>query len=154
MADVASLTFPLAIAGYAGLTAAVVLGSRGPAPPWLLRLTAAVVAAHVGLVWSVRYEWQFAVATRNGYAGFAIFHAALALIVASAFLPASHARRLVTAAFAVVTLGAWGAVFRYAEVAAYRFPVLALSAMGAGALIGAIRRRGPNGPSGYRGRTT
>ena len=51
-------------------------------------LIAVLVSAHVLLVWAYRYEWQWTQATRNGYAGFVIFHVALLLILASTLAPA------------------------------------------------------------------
>jgi hypothetical protein len=122
--------FPLAIVGYAGLTATAVLSARGRVPIALWRATAAIIVAHVVLVWAVRYEWSLATATRNGYAGFLIFHAALALVIASVFLR-ERAASLIGLAFCIVTAGALGAVFRYAEVAAYRPVVIVLAAAGA-----------------------
>lgn len=125
------LTFALAIAGYAGLTAAAAMSAAPRRPRWLWPLTTLAIVAHVLLVWALRYEWQFSVATRHGYAGFAIFHTALAIILASLVVSDAAARRLVRVAFFVVTAGAVGAVFRYDEVAMYRVPVIALAVVGA-----------------------
>lgn len=123
------LTFALAIAGYAGLTAAAALPIRRR-PRWLWPLTALVIVAHVLFVWAFRYEWRFSVATRNGYAGFVIFHVALAVVLASLVVSGAAARRLITVAFFVVTAGALGAVFRYDEVAIYQAPVMMLALVG------------------------
>lgn len=129
-----TLTFALAMVGYAGLTAtAIVSGWRRVLVPFW-RVTAAVIILHVFLVWHARYEWQLAVATRNGYAGFVIFHAALAAVVASTLAPEPRRSHLVRAAFLVVTAGATGAVFRYEVVAVYRIPVLACATAGLAAL--------------------
>jgi hypothetical protein len=57
----------------------------------LWRAVAVVIVVHVSMVWSYRYGWRFDLAVRNGYAGFAMFHTALAMIVAST---AARARRL------------------------------------------------------------
>lgn len=135
------MTFALAVAGYAGLTAAVILYARGRAHPLLWRLTTAVIVLHVLLVWSERYEWRLAAATRNGYAGFVVFHAALAWILVASFRPPRQAALASVPAFAIVTVGAVGAVFRYAEVAPYRWVVLALALAGAAALATVAARR-------------
>ena len=78
------LTFLLAVAGYAGLaaTAVGVVGGRPAGRFW--HVSAAIIVLHVALVWAFGYEWRLAVATRNGYAGFVVFHLALALKVADA----------------------------------------------------------------------
>jgi hypothetical protein len=138
------ITFLLAVIGYAGLTTASVLSSRGPLPRALWRTSAVIIVTHVAMVWSVRYAWSFAEATRNGYAGFALFHSALALIVISVFLPESRARRLIWTSFAIVTVGALGAVFRYDVVAAYRIPIILLATFGTFGLLHAfwLKRRG------------
>ena len=81
------LTFLLAFVGYAGLTTTAVAAAHGRLSLGLWRATALVIVAHVILVWSVRYEWQLSAAVRNGYVGFAVFHAALAMIVAGADEP-------------------------------------------------------------------
>jgi hypothetical protein len=94
-----------------------------------------VIVVHVMLVWRVRYEWQLAEAVRNGYLGFGVFHAALAMIVASLFVARARARVLVFTAFAIVTLGALGAVSRYEVVAHYRIPVIFTAVVGAVALL-------------------
>jgi hypothetical protein len=124
------LTFLLAPIGYAGLTAAMLVATRGQWPVALARATVAVILTHVFLVWHVRYEWQFSEATRNGYAGFAIFHAALAVIVTSLAVDLRVARRLLGGAFAAVTVGAVGATFKYEVVANYRIPVLLIALTG------------------------
>jgi hypothetical protein len=77
------LTFLLAIVGYAGLTATALLAAHGRMPVRFWRIVTLVIVAHVALVWTVRYEWRFALAVRNGYAGFVVFHAALAMIAGS-----------------------------------------------------------------------
>ncbi len=134
------LTFVLALAGFAGLTATMLLSRAGPVPRPLWLVTNAVVATHVLLVWMIRYEWQLAQATRNGYAGFVIFHTALAVMLTSTLLGDRSARRLILAAFAVVSVGALGAVFRYEVVAIYRVPVILLVVAGAAGVV-KLRRR-------------
>lgn len=128
------ITFLLAVVGYAGLTTTALLAALRRLPIVFWRGVALVIVSHVVLVWMVRYDWQLASATRNGYVGFLVFHGALALIVASLFLRERSARVLVWAAFAVVSLGALGAVFRYDVVAIYRAPVMLAAAVGAGGL--------------------
>jgi hypothetical protein len=124
------ITFLLAPIGYAGLTSTMVMSTRGRWPVLLSWLTAAIVVTHVLMVWHVRYEWQFSEATRNGFAGFAIFHAALAAIVTSLVVDFRMARRLVIGAFVAVTVGAIAATFKYEVVATYRIPVMAMAVAG------------------------
>jgi hypothetical protein len=128
------ITFLLAVIGYAGLTTTALLAALRRLPVVFWRGVALVIVTHVVLVWMVRYDWQFASATRNGYVGFLAFHGALALIVASLFLGDRRARVLIWSAFAIVSLGALGAVFRYEVVAIYRAPVMLAAAVGAGGL--------------------
>ena len=130
--------FLLAVIGYAGLTVSAILAARGRVWPFLWRATAAVIVAHVALVWSIRYEWSWAQATRNGYAGAVIFHGALAVIVTSLFVRGALAARLIAASFVIVTLGALGAVFRYEDVARYRLIVISLAVVG---VVGLIQSR-------------
>lgn len=132
------VTFLLAPVGYAGLALAAVRAAQRHASAMLRGGVAAVVVVHVALVWVVRYDGQVSEATRNGYAGFVLFHAALAAIVASAFVAERIARPLVIGAFGIVTVGALGAVFRYDVVALYRIPVM-LTAIGGG--VGLLRAR-------------
>lgn len=135
------IAFTLAVVGYAGLTVVAIRAAYRAVPMALWRATVLVIVVHTFLIWHVRYEWSFATATRNGYVGFLLFHAALAAIVWSVVASEPLRSRLVWASFAVVTIGAIGAVFRYDEVAVYRLPVLALGAVGAAALLAAARRR-------------
>lgn len=134
------ITFLLAFIGFVGLTvtAGITAHSRLPARLW--RVTAAVILVHVVLVWMVRYEWRLAEATRNGPGGFLLFHGALAMIVASLLVAERHARILVWMAFAIVSAGAIGAVFRYDVVALYRAPVLVTASAGAVMLARACLR--------------
>lgn len=107
---------------------------------------ALIVFAHVFLVWHYRYDWEIAQATRNGYAGFVIFHAALLGILAAPLAGNRWARRLVTFSFLVAAMGASGAVMRYDEVAVYRLPVFISGLVGLSAL--AYRIFGRSGPRG------
>ena len=123
------------MAAYAGLSLSAVRAARWrcdatPArvgPLW--HATATIALVHVAMVWHFRYSWSFELAVRNGYAGFVIFHAALASILGASLARADIARRLVLIAFAIVTLGANGAVWRYDVVAIYRIPVMACAAI-------------------------
>lgn len=137
------LTFALAPIGYAGLALCAALAVHRSTPLALWRLVATVIVAHVLLVWHVRYGWQFSEATRNGYGGFLLFHSALLAIVVSTFVSEALRRRLVVAAFLVVTLGASAAVYRYDVVAMYRYPVHIISLLGVGALALRLRRPQP-----------
>jgi len=135
------VTFLLAPIAYAGLAFAAVQARRGRPSPALRRSVAAIAVAHVTLVWIGRYGGQLSVATRNGYAGFLLFHTALAAVVVSAFAAERVARPLLTAAFVVVTLGAVGAVFVEPVVAIYRIPVILIAVSGGIGLVRASRAR-------------
>jgi hypothetical protein len=109
-------------------------------------VTAAIIVLHVLLVWHVRYEWDFREATRNGFAGFALFHGALAAILASTVTPFRIARILLTAAFFAVTLGALAATATYDVVRRYQIPVILIAVTGMAMLAqkrlsGLVRRR-------------
>jgi hypothetical protein len=139
-----SLTFLLAVLGYALLTVTAILAARGRVPVVLWRVAAAIIVIHVALVWAVRYGWSLAQATRHGYTGFLIFHGALVLIVVSAFVPRRTAA-LVYVAFAIVSLGALGAVSRYEEVAQYAAVVIALMVAGSIGIVHGFRTRRAHG---------
>jgi hypothetical protein len=110
-------------------------------PPVAVKATVAgIVAVHVLFVWMFRFEWDWARATRNGYAGFTIFHVALLLIVMAPLLRAPFSTLALRSAFLIATAGALGAVFRYDEVAVYRIPVIAGAAAGVGGIAFAIWR--------------
>ena len=51
-----SITFALAVVGYAGLTATAIATAHGRMPVRWLRVVATVVLLHVALVWHVRYR--------------------------------------------------------------------------------------------------
>jgi hypothetical protein len=135
------VTFLLAPIGYVGLTITAVQAARGPIPVTLLRAVTVIVLIHVLLVWIVRYDGQLSEATRNGYVGFALFHTTLLAIVASLFVGERLARRLLVAAFGIVTIGALGAVFRYDVVAMYRVPVILCAVLGSAGLVRAYHMR-------------
>lgn len=125
-----AMTFFLALVGYAGLAWTAAAMAWGRPVPILHRCTVLVVAAHVVLVWTVRYELRFSQAVRNGWVGFLLFHAALLLLLVTPFRPFPRTRILLWIAFAVVTAGAVGAVFRYEIVHHYRIPVLMAAGWG------------------------
>ena len=139
------VTFLLAIVGYAGLTATMIAGLHRPLPRAFWRATAAVIAVHVAMVWSVRYGGDFSLAVRNGYGGFVLFHGALTMILVSTVARERMASLLVRLSFLVVTAGALGAVALYEVVAIYRLPVAfcaiaGLGALGHGLLLPRLRR--------------
>jgi hypothetical protein len=135
------LTFLLAVIGYAGLTTTAVVATARRFPWRFWRPVVAIIVAHVLMVWAVRYGWSLAAATRNGYAGFLLFHGVLALIVGSFLVEDRVARRLVWTSFAMVTFGALFAVFNDDEVAIYRIPVILFAVAGVSG-IATLRRRG------------
>lgn len=132
--SIETITFLAAITGYAGLTANMVLVAADRHRPKHMMPVALIVFAHVLMVWHYRYEWEIAQATRNGYAGFVIFHAALLGILAAPLAGNRWARRLVACSFLVAAMGASGAVMRYDEVAVYRLPVFVCDLVGLSAL--------------------
>ena len=135
------ITFLLAPVGYAGLTITAVAAARSHVPLRFWRGVAIVIATHVALVWSVRYEGQLSEATRNGYVGFVLFHGALVAILISTVLHERLARPLILGAFVAVTIGALAAVFLYEIVANYRIPVVLCAMLGSIGLIHASRVR-------------
>ena len=132
--QIETITFLAAITGYAGLTANMVLVAAGRHRPKHMIPVALIVFAHVLMVWHYRYEWAIDQATRNGYAGFVIFHAALLGILAAPLAGYRWSRRLVAFSFLVAAMGASGAVMRYDEVAVYRLPVFVCDLVGLSAL--------------------
>ena len=134
MPYIESITFLAAITGFAGLTVNMVLVAANRHRRYHMIPVALIVFAHVLLVWHFRYEWEIAQATRNGYAGFVIFHTALLGILSAPLVGSRLARRLVAFSFCVAAMGASGAVLRYEEVAIYRLPVLVFDLAGLTAL--------------------
>ena len=130
-----NFTFLLAFLGYLGLSANLVLTARGTFSRPAIALVALVAVAHVYLVWAFRYDWQFDMAVRNGYAGFLIFHSALLCIVTAALAPPVICKALIILSFLIVSAGASGAVFRYDVVSIYRVPVLVNAGFGLGFLV-------------------
>jgi hypothetical protein len=136
-----TLTFALAVAAYGGLAIAAALATRSRQSFGLSAVTAVLVLAHVTLVWHDRFAWDLARATRNGYAGFAVFHAALTCIVLAPWVTVRIASPLTIASFLLVTAGAFGAVFRDAAAARFRVPVLVVGIAGLAALSALTRQR-------------
>ena len=132
--------FLLAFAGYCALAASAVAWAAGRLPRALAAATALIVGVHVAGVWTVRYGGSFERALANGVAPFAIFHAALALVLAAAVAPGRWSGRCAALAFPIVTAGALGAAFRRPEVAGYRWPLAAV-ALAALLLAGATLAR-------------
>jgi len=128
------ITFLLAPIGYVGLCANMGLTTQNRFNKKFLAMNAAIIVIHVFMVWSFRYGWSFAQATRNGYVGFLLFHGALLMIVGSLFVKTAMATRLIVIAFLVVSAGALGAVFRYEVVSLYRIPVILIALAGLGLL--------------------
>ncbi len=129
------ITFLLAITGYVGLTIVVVLTLREQHPIALWRAIALIILTHVLMVWIYRYDWQFDLAVRNGYAGFVIYHTALILILLSTFTNKNLSQKFIHISFIVVTIGAIGASLRYDEVSMYRFIVIPCGLIGGIGLI-------------------
>lgn len=129
-----TITFLAAITGYAGLTANMALVAAGRHRPKHMMPVALIVFAHVLMIWHYRYEWEIAQATRNGYAGFVVFHSALLGILAAPLAGSLWSKRLVACSFLVAAMGASGAVMRYDEVAVYRLPVFVCDLVGLSAL--------------------
>lgn len=124
------ITFLLAFTGYIGLAMNATLVATDRHSRYYMIPVALIVAVHVLMVWWFRYDWQFAQATRNGYAGFLLFHTALLSIIASPAAGRIWSARMVLFSFLVVTMGATGAVFRYEVVAMYRYPVILVGITG------------------------
>ncbi len=136
-----ALVFGLALAAYLLLTliaADAAFGPRAPSSLAPLRrplawLALVLMSGHVALLWSLRYGFDLALATRNGWGGFVSFH--LAFVSAWLVLPGDwHARPwrrgVVIAIWLLVTSGAVGAPFRYPIVADLAAPVIAIAALG------------------------
>lgn len=124
MSDSDWVVFGLAFAAYALLGADVVLHAWKRPRRLLSIATAAVLIAHVGLVWGVRFGWSMDIALAKGLAGFLIFHAAFLTIVAAAAAPEPWSGRLVFAAYPVASVGGLGAAFTYDYVAMLRIPLI------------------------------
>ena len=139
------VTFGLAYAAYLGLAADAVLRLRGRGKRAHSAGVAGLALVHVAMVWSWRHGWDPAVALASGVAPFALFHVALAVMVA-AVVPKPWAGRAIAVAFPIVTAGAVGAVFRRPDVFAWRWPVVLAAAGTLVALVLAWRARGRPAP--------
>jgi len=135
-----ALTFGLAFLGYCLLGATVAVQARGLAARGLRTLLALVLPAHVFLVWHWRFDWSLDAAVRKSVLGFALFHGALLAIIAAAFLGRTASRRVLAAAFLVVSAAAVPAPWRYREIAALRVPMIAACAGAIAAWLWSRRR--------------
>jgi hypothetical protein len=123
------LTFGLAVAGYALLAVNVMRWRRRE-----VVAAAVVISTHVALVWAWRFEGSLQTAWDKGAAGFVLFHGALGLILAAAFVRERVSRWLVVAAFPIVSVGAIGTVFKYDDVQRYYWPVIVIATLGLSAV--------------------
>jgi len=121
---VSTLTFGLAYVAYVLLCADVVLHARGRPKRALTVGLAAVLVAHVALVWGWRFGWSPSAALAKGVAGFVVFHAAFAAIVLAAVAPEPWSGRLLYASLPVASMGAIGAALRYDYVRGLRVPLI------------------------------
>lgn len=119
-------TFSLALVGYALLGLDLALRMHGRRPRGLSAATALVVLVHVVMVWHFRFGWSFNEAFVDRTGGFVMFHGALLLILIAPFVEPPTTLRLVVLAFAVVSLGAITASFKYEVVHWLRLPVIAV----------------------------
>lgn len=124
------ITFLLAPIGYAGLTLITVMAWHGRTVPLLSGVTVSIIVLHVLMVWHVRFAWRYSEATRDGLAGFLVFHGALLAIVASTLVAPNVERILLAVGFLVVTFGAIAATAEYEVVRHYRWPVIAIAVAG------------------------
>jgi hypothetical protein len=116
-------TFYLAAAGYALLALAAIMASHKVHKKPFSLFVALVIGAHVLLIWSYRFHWDFDHAIVNGYAGFAIFHGALVASLLASITPPKLGRFLTVVAFLVVSVGANAAVWKYDYLAHLKIPV-------------------------------
>ncbi len=135
-----TLTFGLAYVAYVLLCADVVLHARARPRRAVTVALAAVLIAHVALVWGWRFGWSPARAIEKGLAGFVVFHAAFAAIVSAAAMPEPWSGRLLYASLPVASMGAIGAAFRYDYVRGLRAPLIVALAV-TGILLATLRRR-------------
>lgn len=147
-----AVVFGLAVVAYLLLTAITVGAAQGERAPAVLRSRpgalagAALVAmtVHVLLIWSLRFDFDVAIATRNGWGGFITFHAALigSWAAMTGDWRAARWRRLtLLGVWLLVTSGAVGAPFRYPEVSSLAVPVIGIAVLGAVGLGAALLTR-------------
>ncbi|MCC6620704.1 MAG: hypothetical protein IT385_05590 [Deltaproteobacteria bacterium] len=140
-----ALVFAPALLAYAALTAMTVASwdprARGAAlgPRWRALAWGALVlmTLHVALIWALRYGFDPARATRNGWSGFLTFHAAwlaASLVLWRDWRADTRARLALLAIWLLVTSGAAPAPFRYPIVRPLAPIVLAIAGAGAVAL--------------------
>lgn len=127
------VTFVLALVAYALLGWDAIQRVSGRAKPWITIATAACASAHALMVWHVRYAWSFDAAVARGSAPFALFHVVWLLVIVAVFVPRYVAERVVPSCFAILSIAAVPAPFRYDGLEALRIPVIAIFAI---ALIG------------------
>jgi hypothetical protein len=117
------VTFGLAYSAYLLLCLQALLHMRGQSSRWLSSLTITTAIAHVALVWHSSFSWSLSYAWSEGPAAFLIFHTALSLIIAAAHASPPWNARSTWLAWAIVTVGAMGAVLRREVVEHYMWPV-------------------------------
>jgi hypothetical protein len=132
-----SLTFGLAITGFAMLAADAARRARGDCSAAWTRATVVVIGAHVWCVWSFRLGWSIDRMLEKGLPAALLFHGAFTLLVAATFVREPRRSVLVWLGFGIVCLGALPAPFRYAELAVLRLPTAAI----AGAALWVIWRQ-------------
>lgn len=111
--------------GYLGLTVAALLTAYQRRLPAVWRLIVVAIVVLVYLVWEhFFYGWHLTSATRNGYAGFLLFHGALIALIVSTVVSERLRNRLLWASYFIVSMGAAGAVFRDARVAVLSYVVI------------------------------
>ncbi|MCA8971638.1 MAG: hypothetical protein KDC95_17735 [Planctomycetes bacterium] len=120
------LTFTLALAAFAALGMDAAFRVAGRPNRGLSVATALLALSHVVLVWHVRYDWSLTKALDHGTAVFVLFHIVLALLLVVPWLSNEIAERIAPATFALVSIAAVPAPFRYADVAPFRIPMTLL----------------------------
>lgn len=117
------VSFVLAICAYASLGADAATRAFGRPRVALTRTTAALASLHALLMWHYVYGWSYDAAVARGTAPFTLFHVVWFLVVSVCFLPRETVERIVPSAFAILSIAALPAPFRYPGMEAYRIPV-------------------------------
>ncbi|MCB9919963.1 MAG: hypothetical protein H6832_16285 [Planctomycetes bacterium] len=120
------LTFTLALAAFAALGTDAAFRVAGKPMRGLSMATAVLALSHVVLVWHLRYNWSLTKALDHGTAVFVLFHIVLALLFVVPWLSNETAERIAPATFALVSIAAVPAPFRYTDVAPFRIPMTVL----------------------------